>query len=334
MFKSFKSILLAVFVVILSLNSVSLTSFAFEGRVGNQYELLNEEISNFLIDNYKNYYEMSNFDFQYKENDNDKSFLEILVTCDMTLIKKAENLPMLQGMRDSFSEHSNLMMEDIGVYREMSNDINYNYYNKPEKTSFTFMIPKDDEFKIENLKLLIFGEFYELDTLRIDEVSLYENGKELISRKNAQDTIYSENEPVSKYSYGYNRIGARDYALDHAYDSPEYSRDCANFVSQCLCYGGGISSTSSWKPGSANWIRTGYNGNGGVVPYMVDNGYFYREYNRSSVGAGAIVSWRSYSHVGLITYGDSVTIKFSAHTDAKRNEVLPSSANVDYYMYN
>lgn len=53
MFKSFKSILLVIFMLTLSLNSVSLTSFAFEDEDANKYQLLNKEISNFLIENYR-----------------------------------------------------------------------------------------------------------------------------------------------------------------------------------------------------------------------------------------------------------------------------------------
>ena len=301
----------------------------------------NSKIEMFLKENYKDYYDLNSFNFVYKDSEEFQDSVEIVVSCNMELVKRAEALPVLQGISKTFKTKAMFSNNDVSAhnssslsaYGQLSREIEQNYYRKPERTYFNFLIGKDQDMKIENLKLLSYKEILGLDSLRINEEELYKKGEEiatyLLSDNNDAE---SSLESRSRYSV-YDRLRARDYALDHAYDPPEYSSDCANFVSQCLCYGGGIPQSYYWRPGSDNWIRTGYYNNGGVVPYMVNNGYFVREYDRSNVNAGCIVSWNGFSHVGLITYGDTVTVKYTAHTNARRNEVLPYNAYVSFYMY-
>jgi len=68
-------------------------------------------------------------------------------------------------------------------------------------------------------------------------------------------------------------------------------------------------------------MRTGYYaGMGGVVPYMVDKEYFYEQSDESKVYAGSIMYWNDESHVALVTYGDTVKIKYSQHSNVKLSE--------------
>ncbi len=292
-------------------------------------EVLNERIINFLNRTYSDYYILRNFNFNYQENDDFTDKIEIQVYCDMKLVKNVKELPLLKGVETSLMNNHNENVS-TSIYSLLYNDVMENYYLKDDNTIFTFIINKNSDYNFDELKVLNYKEILELDSLKIREEELFRMGKEIALLEN-ESINYNVNQLKSFQSY--DRLGARDYALAHAYDKPEYSSDCANFVSQCLCYGGGIPQTSLWKPGHDNWIRTGYNNNGGVVPYMVDSGYFYKENTRSKINAGCIVYWNEYSHVGLVTYGDTVTIKFSAHTTARKNAVLPESEKVSFYMY-
>lgn len=158
------------------------------------------------------------------------------------------------------------------------------------------------------------------------------------SAKATVDTLirnYSRSETLvveSLNTIQYNRLDARDYALDHATDEPEFSKvngqgsDCANFVSKALNDGGfPVDDDNGWYPSTIgttatcgiNWMRTGYYNNGGVVPYMEDQGYFYEQTNERYVNAGSIMYWNNKSHVALVTYGDTETIKYTQHSNVK-----------------
>lgn len=105
---------------------------------------------------------------------------------------------------------------------------------------------------------------------------------------------------TERASWSYNKSKAVDYALKHCTDEPQYSAnngmgsDCANFVSKCI-HAGGIKTDAEWYPasgeswGSDNWIRTGFYGNGGVVPYMTNKKYFEKADSISKVVKGSIL---------------------------------------------
>lgn len=156
---------------------------------------------------------------------------------------------------------------------------------------------------------------------------------------------------TAKATVSYDRIEARDYALDHATDTPEFSKankqgsDCANFVSKSINAGGiPVDKSGKWYPSSDgtintcgdNWMRTGYYQNGGVVPYMTDKGYFYEQSNTSKVFAGSIMYWNKTSHVALVTYGDGSKIEYTQHSNKKLSSsaatVVYEAENATFYM--
>lgn len=324
-------ILFLIFVIFFNIPISSVKAIETKLDEKSLMEPLLKDLENYLIDNYKNYYQLDNFNFKVTNSSNQNKFLTVMAKFDMTLIKRPNELPFLKGISDTnlASYDRNRVKNDY--YKKLFNDIKNEYYMKPEETTITFVMERNKDKKLNNLKVLDFKEILPLNSLKIDSDELYIEGKSAIQDIN-ENFIKSNNiKPESIYVWSYNRTKAKQYALDHAYDPPQYSSDCANFVSQCLNYGG-IPSKQSWRPGANNWIRTGYNNNGGVVPYMTNKGYFYKEPYRSRVCIASIIYWNNKSHVGLITYSDTVTLKYSAHTDPRRNELLPSSANVSFYV--
>ncbi len=59
-----------------------------------------------------------------------------------------------------------------------------------------------------------------------------------------------------------------------------------------------------------NWIRTGYNKNGGVIPYFTEKGYIY-SVTDAVVQKGTLMYWTANSHVAIVTYADGSTIKYA-----------------------
>jgi len=167
-----------------------------------------------------------------------------------------------------------------------------------------------------------------------------------IGRMTAENIINELQSKVLLTSLTYDRIDARDYARNHAYDTPEYpsgtvpGSDCANFVSKSLNAGGiPEDATGDWYRASTwggwagdNWFRTGYYNNGGVVPYMTDKGYFYKQNDESKVYAGSIMYWNNKSHVALVTYGDTVTIKYTQHGANPGADFVYRTEDASFYM--
>ena len=61
---------------------------------------------------------------------------------------------------------------------------------------------------------------------------------------------------------------------------------------------------------------------------MEDQGYFYEQTNERYVNAGSIMYWNNKSHVALVTYGDTETIKYTQHSNVKLS--ASSSKNIVY----
>lgn len=80
---------------------------------------------------------------------------------------------------------------------------------------------------------------------------------------------------------------------------------------------GGWYPASTWgnfNTAGVNWIRTGYNNNGGVIPYFWNKGYI-RSVSQANVSKGCIMYWNTTSHVAsIVTYCDGSTIKYSHHS--------------------
>lgn len=167
--------------------------------------------------------------------------------------------------------------------------------------------------------------------------------KQMISR-----SLSAEPVPLS-YSY-YDRTAAVDYALEHALDDPEFylggNSDCANFVSKCINAAGipedvsgkWYRSTTYGNPNTAgeNWMRTGRNNNGGVIPYFMGKGYIH-SVTDAVVQKGTLMYWTTKSHVAIVTYADGSTIRYAEHSNKKEAQEEhiydASSQSVHFYDF-
>lgn len=325
------------------------------------------DIKDQIIKDYGELYELDDFSYDYKVRDNQgKKYLDINVYVDMTLTRHPSQSPYVLGMQKALNE-----VEDTSIKNELQaeidsyvKEIETMYFNIPDSATFTYAIELDNNKNLRtkssdaNYKL-----FYRTDTdeeiLLIDTDSLaevedfdevYQSGYKALEKLESvakTPLLNSDSTASTKASVSYDRIAARDWAFDNWDATPEYpsstvaGTDCANFVSKAL-NAGGIPEDKSGKwyraatwggwPGD-HWFRTGYNGQTGVVIYMKNKGYFYKESDESVIAAGCIMYWNNTSHVALVTAGDGVTIKYTQHGASQTKNTVYKKSEVSASFY-
>lgn len=312
-----------------------------------------------IISDYAGLYDLSNFEFEYSVREEDNLYIDIDVYADMMLVREPEKSPFIIGMEKRLNEETDVEKQQL-LRKEIDRYVSEieSYYLKPIRSTFPYTVVIESNSGLRSLsssdnvsffyrtnpsdKVLLtdVNELSEVENQKVALDSGYEAAESFINR---QDNLKMN---VAKSSFTYDRIAARDWALEKYSKTPEFPSDnvpgtnCANFVSKAL-NAGGIPEDKDGKwyraatwggwPGD-NWFRTGYYNNGGVVPYMTDKGYFYLESNESKVFAGSIMYWNSESHVALVTYGDSVTIKFTEQGAQRRKDVVYRTEDASFYM--
>ena len=251
------------------------------------------------------------------------------------------------------------MQDEIDAY---VTEIETLYFNIPNRSTFTYAVEMGNVAHTNSLSTNAdYKLFYRTDTdekiLLTDSDDLadvenfaasYQAGYQTMEKlKNDVDIVTKNADSTvsEKASFTYNRIAARDWAWDNWDADPEYpsstvpGTDCANFVSKALNAGGipedkpgkwyRAATWGGW-PGD-HWFRTGYNGDTGVVIYMTDKGYFYKETNENVVAAGCIMYWNNTSHVALVTYGDGSTIKYTQHGASQTKDTVYRNEDASFY---
>lgn len=367
---------LTMFIILLL--SISIGAFAAESiEVGVDSKLSKieqiladqafNEIKDQIISDYDGLYKFDNFDYNSNITKiDDNKYITIDIYADMTLIRHPSDSPFVEGMEDALKQSDSKEEEKYlrNVIDDYVNEINTYYYNIPNRSTFTYAIDVTDVYHANELKNDFSNKlYYRNDTS--DEILLvksenlsepenaqvaYQNGFEAIQSnkieyQNEQSKI-EEGKIEILSTVSYDRIKARDWARNNAFEKPEYpsssvpGTDCANFVSKAINAGGiPEDRTGKWYRASTwggwpgdHWFRTGYNGSTGVVIYMTNKGYFYKELNTSKVFAGSIMYWNNTSHVALVTYGDGTTIKYTEHGAKQTKDTVYRTENASFYM--
>lgn len=312
-------------------------------------------IQNQLVDTYGDSYIFENFTYDISEEKivGADRLVDIDVYVDMTLTRSVSENAFVQGMLDKIDELEG-MEKSIA-----ENEIKYlimdieEAYNNTRNVQVLYAVKLGnptmemaDDFELFSRIDFVAGEESHLtsvDSIKSSKIEneekAFDNGYKAIEEMITQ--IASSNE-ANNYAISparavqYDRIAARDWARNNRAATPEYSKanghgsDCANFVSRAINQGGIPQDVSGdwahYSNGSTigaykyvNWFRTGFNNNGGVVPYMVDKGYFYEDSRYSKAFAGSIIYNTSKSHVGLVTSGDGSNVYYADHSDVKKS---------------
>lgn len=325
------------------------------------------DIKEQIIKDYGELYKLDDFSYDYKvRDDHGKKYLDINVYVDMTLTRHPSQSPYVLGMQKALNE-----MEDSSVKKELQdevdsyiNEIETLYFNIPDSSTFTYAVELNDDNGLRTMSSETnYKLFYRTDTdeeiLLVDADNLaevenfdevYQSGYQAMEKLEADaetSMLNSESTVNTQASVSYDRLAARDWAFDNWNATPEYpsstvaGTDCANFVSKAL-NAGGIPEDKSGKwyraatwggwPGD-HWFRTGYNGQTGVVIYMKNKGYFYKESDESVIAAGCIMYWNNTSHVALVTAGDGVTIKYTQHGASQTKNTVYKKSEVSASFY-
>lgn len=325
------------------------------------------DIKEQIIKDYGELYALDDFSYDYKvRNDQGKKYLDINVYVDMTLTRHPSQSPYVLGMQKALNE-----MEESFLKKELQDEVDSYvkeietlYFNIPDSSTFTYAVELNDDNGLRTMSSETdYKLFYRTDTdeeilladadnlaevENFDEV--YQSGYQAMEKLEADaETLMlnSESTVNTRASVSYDRLAARDWAFANWNATPEYpsstvaGTDCANFVSKAL-NAGGIPEDKSGKwyraatwggwPGD-HWFRTGYNGQTGVVIYMKNKGYFYKESNESVIAAGCIMYWNNTSHVALVTVGDGVTIKYTQHGASQTKNTVYKKSEVSASFY-
>lgn len=355
---------IVVFTIILSLVGLySVCGMEDTNNIVDDLEIyrLNDTIINYISEqvkeSYSEYYNIP----QISGKINNLTFKDNMIRAEINisftkvlLAKSASELPYIQGLEKQAGEITNNVEKEYAekYIKSRKKDINENYIGvkQNENANFIICIPLiDKSCNFSDSKMQFMGEFETLDMKEFSPSSrsqLTNNGeKDIIqlAKMSKQKALYSKARSTNPSSADdYDRIEARKYARKYAknYNSSysKYSSDCANFVSQCI-HAGGIQqynnndSENDWYKDSMVWIRTGYYSDKyGITDYMVDQGFFFEDTNKYNAFAGSIISWTTFSHVGLVDQNDTVTMTYCAHTNDRLSQSFKNMSNVKFYI--
>ena len=311
-----------------------------------------------LLASHDGVYELNHFSAVFSNSE--YGGINLDVTADSTLLLDPEENPYFAGMRSALETLDVASREALQpIYDAQLYDA-AQAYQTPVNTTYLFYVddPAATRMQAQNLYARIEVSetapiLCEVDrSAPLTGTQATKMGYDTVLQLAAPDTAQLHAEPRA---VTYKRLTAAQYAIDHGKDYPEmvslgYGTDCANFVSWCICSGGIPRDWSSAETGwynsvngaypSNNWMRTGYNGNGGVRPYMVNHGYFKKSAvttGTKGAYAGAFLYWKGTSHVAFVTAGDGQSIYYSEHGSNQKNYTnveFPSSkySLVDVYL--
>ena len=314
----------------------------------SQIEAIASKVLNHMNHKHEGYYTFNNLGMLiYNESYVDGIYsFDVDVSVDMTLIRNPEDSPLVKGMKQKALMLTNELENSVSqeVLRKYLAQVSQ-YYNVPIKTGFLYRIntPVVNREAID--QVVDFEMFHRIDIADKDVIlTPAPDAEPFIELGTENDGIVLLNDMVINYAkltraVSYNQDAAVKYAVDNATAEPAFSSanglgsDCANFVSKSINAGGiPVDKDGKWFPAPKagsyagdNWMRTGYNKNGGVVPYMTDKGYFDSTTSGSAT-LGSILYWNKKSHVALVTQIDGYTIKYSQHSSKKQSST--------YFTYN
>lgn len=234
------------------------------------------------------------------------------------------------------------------------------YINKASDNNFVLKVTanvSNDAILQDSIKILAEN----VDTFLPVEKLLPRSSDEMEAEgfKDMQLVIDSQEQGYSPSLYpGYNRIAARDYAntwctnptscYDHGTSCgilqarnlwnnatyPYYTElchnDCADLVSQSI-HAGGIPMDSTWKRGTpANttlaWVNTG-----SLKSYMLNTKQYWAVSNYTSAAAGGVL-YTASTHCVMIVLNDTVTRRYSGHTNDRNQRNYTDTPGWEYYV--
>lgn len=354
---------------------------------------LQNEIVQYMRDwinkNYSEHYILSDININIEDMETNGVNFEATMMVDLNTLlkyKSAEDLPYFVGMKNELDLKSLEFLSDDNKNKVLSK------YDYRENKSLNLAQTRELEDTLRNLYfdakdcinkasplslyIVVKGEINasnnweiyidEMGTLIPAENFIPKSSRELENIGKADinflvDSVKNKKTYSLKnksYNRSYDRIAARDYALDYSSNGTGYCHcgilygvnygswnnsgypyfdnachnDCADFVSQALHAGGIPIDSGRWerlRDGNNGWAWTSVSG---LKDYMTSKGYWTSS-NFASASAGHILLTSS-SHVVMITMNDTVTHRYSAHTRDRNNAQFSNYSSYEYYVVN
>ncbi|MEG2378477.1 MAG: amidase domain-containing protein, partial [Clostridia bacterium] len=320
-------------------------------------------VTDWVNANYKEFYDIKDVhaDIVRTHTTETATNYTVAITC-MTKLKapSVKSLPFIQGMYAKLSSSKIISGTAKEAVDQYVNEVDFT--NEYTSLSLDIVVAVSNSSKSAGLTMYFQDgmntTLYPVEVLKLDSKQMYQDGKSSVDAVVAK--YQSAKNTVSLMGYSpYNRVAARDYALAwtgsnvsvcyddgtscgmlqnrslwnnsaYPYISTLKHSDCADFVSQCMAAGG-------IPAESAKWDRFNDGGNGwswtyvpGLKTYMTGKGYWDAS-TFAAANAGNILLWSDESHVALITLNDTVTHRFTAHTNDRENYQFYSSVAYNYY---
>ena len=389
--KKIISMLLIAVLLISSISYVQAHEYpASEDKYNN--EIL-DYVENWVFDNYSEHYVLSDFSGHIvnieTNGDQIKALVPIVVFTTLRY-DSVESLPYMEGIKDRLNvsslekalEETEMSKHELsalskanpdlseGKINELSSMLSSQYADAAECIGVATEMALDFIVKarIENNGIVDIKLYVdEAGTLNDAEKYIPKSSEALKSDGKADiDSFISrdelKNSPSSDKGYAaYNRINARDYALQYSSNANKYCNcgklygvdyscwnnaqypytsslchnDCADFVSQAMHAGGIPIEPGVWD--RFNDGNSGYGLYGGwtwtsvsaLKEYMTAKGY-WGESTFAACNAGNILL-TSESHITMVTLNDTVTHRYTAHTTDRHNYQFYYDSTYEYY---
>lgn len=157
-------------------------------------------------------------------------------------------------------------------------------------------------------------------------ISLMANGYSVFNAVMYSETYTSNPTSCNLHGNDGSYVDTTKYNSNYAHYAADHS-DCTNFASQILC-AGGIPIDSEWKPGQTTWKSFSK-----LNTYMTRKGYWC-PIPYSALRVGDFATFDNGQHVVFIAANDGVSFRFSAHTNDRKDVVLPIKDTNAYYRVN
>lgn len=281
--------------------------------------------------------------------------------------ESVEDLPFVQGMRNELevqaaARSTNYALTEVAVNNYLAEiDFSHDY----EVLTLDIVVSVNHDARSTATTTLYFQDgattsLYPIDVANLDSSEMYAEGQSAVEPVAEAYMATAMTRGLSTYD----RIAARDYALkwtgenitqcyddgtsckvyqdrtkwnneEYPYISTLKHSDCADFVSQCVHEGGIPVEEGKWerfKDGNAATNPWAWTGVTSLPNYMTSKGY-WDESTFELANAGNIICWPDY-HIGLITLNDTMTHRYTAHTNDRYDRQFVYSTTHAYYMIN
>lgn len=320
--------------------------------------------TNWLECNYRDYYDLKDISATITRKNEIKNETRYTVSLSCKTKIKVDNvdeLPFIKGLNaeldskqlqpdelSAISAYKNRVSADAGFgeYRDLAVDVVI--INNHKQNTW-------DMYYLDDMETIL----YTIDELALDADEMFAEGR------NAAQGIITQFEGENSRGYSsYDRIAARDYALDHSsnptscYDDgpnctvvqdrtkwnnseyPYFSlfkhSDCADFVSQAMSAGG--------LPEGGTWFRTknvstqswgaAWTSVGSLKEYMTDASHEYWDSSTYALCNAGNILLTSDEHVVMITLNDTITHRYTGHTNDRKDRVFSDVSSYQYYTIN